>query len=185
MTEPAISGPYAAHPQIGELPVEVRKRIADALAAGKRIKAIQVLHKAAPSHGLATNRSIVESLPIIGPFEVAEMELYPVEHLRAEPAAKRRAQVDAIEYSAYVSAIQNSKYKAILNERTPPVSPPVELPKSYRFNLIPDDLDGWCFVEADRRTKSADHEPHRVPHFPTSAASTMKRETDSLGRKNL
>ncbi|MCM3897083.1 SHOCT domain-containing protein [Gordonia sputi] len=67
MTEPEISGPYADHPQIGELPVEVRMRIADALAAGKPIKAIQVLHKAAPSHGLATNRSIVESLPIIGP----------------------------------------------------------------------------------------------------------------------
>ncbi|MFF0710129.1 MULTISPECIES: GIY-YIG nuclease family protein [Gordonia] len=89
---------------------------------------------------LRGQRSDTLAYRILDPFEVAEMELYPVEHLRAETAAERRAQVDAIEYSAYVSAIQNSKYKAILNEKIPPVSPPVELPKSYRFNLIPDDL---------------------------------------------
>ncbi|MGP9706457.1 hypothetical protein [Brachybacterium sp. AOP24-D1-21] len=61
------------------------------------------------------------------------MELYPVEHLRKEPVKEKRAQVDAIEYSAYVHAIRDSKYKAILNEKIPPVSPLVELPASHRF----------------------------------------------------
>ncbi len=68
------------------------------------------------------------------------MELYPVQHLRQEPAKVRRALVDAIEYSAYVRAIQKSKYKAILNEKIPPVSAIVALPAAYRFDLIPENM---------------------------------------------
>lgn len=89
---------------------------------------------------LRGQRSDTLAYRILDPFEVADMELYPVDHLRTVPAAEKRAKVDAIEYSAYVHAIRNSKYKAILNEKIPPVSPPVELPTSYRFTLIPADL---------------------------------------------
>lgn len=89
---------------------------------------------------LRGQRSDTLAYRILDPFEVAEMELYPVEHLRNEPTKAKRSQVDAIEYSAYVQAIKASKYKAILNEKIPPVSPLVELPKSYRFALVPDDM---------------------------------------------
>ncbi|MBF6150212.1 GIY-YIG nuclease family protein [Nocardia nova] len=89
---------------------------------------------------LTGQRSDTLAYRILDPFEVAEMELYPVQHLRQETKEARNAQVDAIEYSAYVSAIKNSKYKAILNEKIPPVSPIVDLPASYRFDLIPEDL---------------------------------------------
>ncbi|MBF6183330.1 GIY-YIG nuclease family protein [Nocardia otitidiscaviarum] len=89
---------------------------------------------------LRGQRSDTLAYRILDPFEVAEMELYPAEHLRQVSAKDRRAQVDAIEYSAYVRAIQNSKYKAILNEKIPPVSKTVNLPPSYRFDLIPEDM---------------------------------------------
>lgn len=89
---------------------------------------------------LRGQRSDTLAYRILDPFEVAEMELYPVEHLRKESAKEKRSQVDAIEYSAYVHAIRNSKYKAILNEKIPPVSPLVELPTSHRFTLVPDDM---------------------------------------------
>lgn len=89
---------------------------------------------------LRGQRSDTLAYRILDPFEVAEMELYPVEHLRKEPASEKRAQVDAIEYAVYVHAIRESKYKAILNEKIPPVSEPVELPPSYRFNLVPEDM---------------------------------------------
>lgn len=89
---------------------------------------------------LRGQRSDTLAYRILDPFEVAEMELYPVEHLRAQPAKERRTQVDAFEYSAYVRAIQNSKYKAILNEKIPPVSPVGGLPTSYRFDLVPEDM---------------------------------------------
>ncbi|WP_280478450.1 GIY-YIG nuclease family protein [Nocardia asiatica] len=89
---------------------------------------------------LRGQRSDTLAYRILDPFEVAEMELYPVERLRQVPANERRAQVDAIEYSAYVHAINNSKYKAILNEKIPPVSPIVDLPASYRFDLVPEGM---------------------------------------------
>lgn len=89
---------------------------------------------------LRGQRSDTLAYRILDPFEVAEMELYPTEHLRNLPQRERKLAVDAVEYSVYVNAIQNSKYRAILNEKIPPVSPRVELPPSHRFTLIPDDL---------------------------------------------
>lgn len=89
---------------------------------------------------LRGQRSDTLAYRILDPFEVAEIELYPVEHLRKVPAKERRQRVEAVEYSAYVNAIRNSKYNAILNEKIPPASPLIELPPSHRFNLIPDDL---------------------------------------------
>jgi hypothetical protein len=87
---------------------------------------------------LRGQRSDTIAYRILDPFEVADLELYPVEDLRS--ASDKKSRLDAIEYSAYVRAIERSKYRAILNEKIPPVSPPVELPKSYRFGLIPEDM---------------------------------------------
>ncbi|MGV0081741.1 GIY-YIG nuclease family protein [Mycobacterium colombiense] len=87
---------------------------------------------------LRGQRSDTLAYRILDPFEVAEMELYPLEYLRSESSrAVKQAKINAIEYSVYVRAIQESKYKAILNEKIPPVSDPVELPPHRRFNLIP------------------------------------------------
>lgn len=87
---------------------------------------------------LRGQRSDTLAYRILDPFEVAEMELYPVEDLRTDP--QKKLKLDAIEYSVYVHAIENSKYRAILNEKIPPVSAPVDLPAAYRFNLIPDEM---------------------------------------------
>ncbi|MGV7551968.1 GIY-YIG nuclease family protein [Mycobacterium kansasii] len=87
---------------------------------------------------LRGQRSDTLAYRILDPFEVAEMELYPLEYLRADP--DKRAKVDAAEYSVYLHAIEQSKYKAILNEKIPPVSSPVALPPAMRFNLIPEGM---------------------------------------------
>lgn len=87
---------------------------------------------------LRGQRSDTIAYRILDPFEVADMELYPLEDLRADP--DKRAKLDAIEYSVYASAIGNSKYRAILNEKIPPVSTLVGLPPSYRFSLIPEGM---------------------------------------------
>ena len=89
---------------------------------------------------LTGQRSDTLAYRILDPFEVAAMELWPLEGARALPSAEKRAAVDALEYSVYLSAIGRSKYKAILNEKIPPVSAPVELPVSYRFPLVSEDM---------------------------------------------
>ncbi|MFG1743652.1 GIY-YIG nuclease family protein [Micromonospora chalcea] len=83
-------------------------------------------------------RSDTLAYRILDPFEVAKVQLWPTEYLRSDPA--KHAKLNAIEYSAYRWAIDQSKYHAILNEKIPPISDLVELPPSYCFNLIPEDL---------------------------------------------
>jgi hypothetical protein len=87
---------------------------------------------------LTGQRSDTLAYRILDPFEVAEMELWPAEHLRADP--QKVAKVNALEYSVYLGAIEGSKYGAILNEKIPPREPRVELPPSFRFKLVPDDM---------------------------------------------
>ena len=91
---------------------------------------------------LTNQRSDAVAMRILDVFEVAEVEMWPLWELeqtsRKDKAAMQAAQrvLDAHEYSAYLKAIEGSKFKAILNEKIPPPSPAVELPASYRFPLI-------------------------------------------------
>lgn len=89
---------------------------------------------------LRGQRSDTLAYRILDPFEVAEMELWPLESARGRPASERRQMIDALEYTVYVRAIEASKYQAILNEKIPPVSQQIDLPQSYRFDLVPEGL---------------------------------------------
>ncbi|WP_217808581.1 hypothetical protein [Rhodococcus sp. 1168] len=86
---------------------------------------------------------------ILDIFEVAEVELWPIWDLSGEPTKGdkkdeqkdqrfRDAQslLDSSEYTAYLRAIERSKFGAILNEKIPPLSERVLLQESYRFPLI-------------------------------------------------
>lgn len=89
---------------------------------------------------LTGQRSDTLAYRILDPFEVAEMKLWPMEFARVLPNTGRREAVDAVEHSVYLTAIEESKYRAILNEKIPPPSARVELPNSYRFDLVPAEL---------------------------------------------
>ena len=83
---------------------------------------------------LRGQRSDTLAYRILDPFEVAEVEFFPADYLLdSYPDKKERsAAFDSLEYSVYVHAIEQSSYHAILNEKIPPISPLVDLPKSYR-----------------------------------------------------
>jgi hypothetical protein len=86
---------------------------------------------------LTNQRTDAVAMRVLDIFEVAEIEMWPLWELENETsrnAAKQR--LDAVEYSAYVRAIQNSRFKAILNEKIPPQSPSVALPSSQRISLV-------------------------------------------------
>jgi hypothetical protein len=90
---------------------------------------------------LTNQRTDAVAMRILDVFEVAEMELWPLWDLegtgKKDEAARKR--LDAVEYSAYLKAIEKSKFSAILNEKIPPRSESVELPPSHRFKLISDE----------------------------------------------
>lgn len=93
---------------------------------------------------LTNQRTDAVAMRILDVFEVAEMELWPLWELQgvtqkgvgAAGWDDAKARLDAVEYSAYLKAIETSKYKAILNEKIPPLSTPTPLPYSRRFDLL-------------------------------------------------
>ncbi|GAA1015079.1 hypothetical protein Aple_067760 [Acrocarpospora pleiomorpha] len=87
---------------------------------------------------LTNQRTDAVAMRILDVFEVAELEIWPLWEL--EGASKKdqpaRTRLNAVEYSAYLQAIENSKFHAILNEKIPPVGDRIVLPTSMRFQLI-------------------------------------------------
>lgn len=91
---------------------------------------------------LTNQRTDAVAMRILDVFEVAEMELWPLWDLQDAASGNRDAKrrLDECEYSAYLRAIDESRFHAILNEKIPPVSELIELPESYRFQLITADV---------------------------------------------
>jgi hypothetical protein len=92
---------------------------------------------------LTNQRTDAVAMRILDVFEVAELELWPLWEFEglarnSNRAAFEEAKVvlNAVEYNAYLGAINSSKFNAILNEKIPPVSQGLELPASARFSLI-------------------------------------------------
>lgn len=85
---------------------------------------------------LTGQRSDTLAYRILDPFEVAEMQFWPAEYVRGDP--DKTARLNALEYSVYRNAIDDSKYHAILNEKIPPWSARIEPGHSFRFPLIPE-----------------------------------------------
>lgn len=108
---------------------------------------------------LTNQRTDAVAMRILDVFEVAEVEVFPIWHLegvsRANPEA--RQYLNSLEYSVYLHAIKNSRFQAILNEKIPPVSPVIELPKSFRFTLIDEDTraeSGHADIRIARRAET-------------------------------
>lgn len=91
---------------------------------------------------LTNQRSDAVAMRILDVFEVAEVEVWPLWILDVadEPMWKKKRALDSYEYTAYLDAIDNSRFKAILNEKIPPRTDRVGLPPSLRRALIDDDM---------------------------------------------
>lgn len=94
---------------------------------------------------LTNQRTDVVAMRILDPFEVAEVEVWPLwdlEGVNSKSAnfADARKRLDACEYTAYISAIEGSRFNAILNEKIPPISDTVELPPSLRWKVVDDEV---------------------------------------------
>jgi hypothetical protein len=87
---------------------------------------------------LTNQRTDAVAMRILDVFEVADLELWPLWDYEGVPRSDPDAlqHLDSVEYSAYLKAIETSRFKAILNEKIPPVSPVLALPPSKRFPLI-------------------------------------------------
>jgi hypothetical protein len=85
---------------------------------------------------LTNQRTDAVAMRVLDIFEVAEVELWPLWDLENESRDHAKERLDQVEYSAYVHAIKASRFKAILNEKIPPVTKLEELPAGVRLRLV-------------------------------------------------
>mgnify|MGYP000983959350 CR=1 FL=1 len=92
---------------------------------------------------LTNQRTDAVAMRILDLFEVAEVSIWPLWEYEGVKKGQPRfkdavVHLNALEYAVYLDAIAKSRFKAILNEKIPPVSQPIVLPASLRRNVISD-----------------------------------------------
>jgi hypothetical protein len=94
---------------------------------------------------LTNQRTDAVAMSVLDPFEVFEIEVYPlpqfqnVQSKTEKEAAK--AYLNALEHAVYEKAVAGSEFKAILNEKDPP--PPtvqIEIPTPFRMRIVSDEV---------------------------------------------
>jgi hypothetical protein len=97
------------------------------------------------SRHLTNQRSDAVAMNVLDPFEVAEIEVWPLWELQGVDQkhgdfkeAKRR--LNAAEYTVFQRVLSQSTFGAVLNEGDIVPADLVELPPSVRRSIIPDDL---------------------------------------------
>ena len=86
---------------------------------------------------LTNQRTDAVAMNVLDPFEVAEIEVWPLWDVKQKDA---RVTLNAAEYAVFRKAIARSRFKAVLNEKDVPKAGATTLPPSVRGKIIPDEL---------------------------------------------
>ena len=86
------------------------------------------------SRHMTNQRTDAVAMNVLDPFEVAEIEVWPIEV--SEPSEAGLV-LNAAEYSVFMKLLRESKFGAVLNEATPTPTAEVLLPQSYRGRIVP------------------------------------------------
>lgn len=89
---------------------------------------------------LTGRRSDAVAKFVLDPFEVLEIEVWPVLDLDGLPTGDVKRRVNSVEYAAFQKSLAESRFNAVLNEGIIPTSHQIDLPPSYRGRIVPDDL---------------------------------------------
>ena len=92
---------------------------------------------------LTNQRTDAVAMSVLDPFEVYEVEVWPLPQFQKTAAtdADAKAHLDALEDLVYQEAITDSTFKAILNEKDPPApTVVVTKPPSLRYRLVSDEV---------------------------------------------
>lgn len=94
---------------------------------------------------LTNQRTDAVAMSVLDPFEVYEIEVYPLPQFQdinnAGDRAAARGHLNALEHAVYGKAITASQFKAILNEKDPLVpTVEVEIPPSFRMRVVSDEV---------------------------------------------
>jgi hypothetical protein len=95
---------------------------------------------------LTNQRTDAVAMSVLDPFEVADIEMWPLFDLLewkksgAEGESRAKEYLDRAEYTVYRQAVEKSRFKAVLNEGVIIERPLVKLPKSHKGRIVPEEL---------------------------------------------
>lgn len=85
------------------------------------------------SRHLTNQRTDAVAMNVLDPYEVAEIEVWPLPGELAE-------RLDAAEHTVFQKLLSESAFGAVLNEAVPPDAGEFDLPASYRGRIVPDEV---------------------------------------------
>ena len=80
------------------------------------------------------------AMNVLDPFEVAEIEVWPIYFGKKKSKAEAKRLLSEAEYTVFQQVLQASRLQAVLNEKDIPVTRRVELPQSFRGRIVPEEL---------------------------------------------
>ena len=83
---------------------------------------------------LTNHRTDAVAMNVLDPFEVAEVEMWPLWDLEINPSQET---LNSAEYTVYVAVLEKSTFNAVLNEVPVPPAPILDLPPSVRRRIVP------------------------------------------------
>jgi hypothetical protein len=91
---------------------------------------------------LTNQRTDAVAMNVLDPFEVAEIEVWPLWDLEGRDKRDRDARqlLNAAEYTVFQRVLTQSSFGAVLNEGDIAPTDLIELPASIRACIVPDDL---------------------------------------------
>ena len=89
---------------------------------------------------LTNQRTDAVAMNVLDPFEVAEVEMWPLFELQGRKDATAVAITNAAEYTVFQRVLESSKLRAVLNEKDIPITALIELPPSVRRRIIPEEI---------------------------------------------
>ena len=89
---------------------------------------------------LTNHRTDAVAMKVLDPFEVAELEMWPLWGFGDLPRPEAQLLLNRHEFSVFQKVLTASSYQAVLNEKEMPASEIVELVSSVRTSIIPDNL---------------------------------------------
>lgn len=93
------------------------------------------------SRHLTNQRTDAVAMNVLDPFEVAYIEVWPLDHLVAGMSAPdKRNYLDSAEYTVFQKVLRESALGAVLNEKEITPKDQIELPPSHKGKIIPDAL---------------------------------------------
>jgi hypothetical protein len=93
------------------------------------------------SRHLTNQRTDAVAMNVLDPFEVAYIEVWPIDYLVNEVSKKeKRAILDRAEYTVFQTVLRKSALGAVLNEKEMAPRSEIELPQSFKQRIIPDTI---------------------------------------------